>query len=130
MNTGPQGPGTNEMKKKSDEQFAREAKTLFDASVDELDAATLSTLNQGRHRALEMAGSPRGELLRWAPAAGVAAAVLIGVMVTLPGPQQVEVMPATMADMEILLGEDSIEMFEELEFYSWLDVLDEGDDVS
>jgi len=115
--------------KKSDEQIAREAKALFDASVDELDAATLSTLNQGRHRALEEARSPRGELLRWVPAAGVAAAVLVGVMVTLPGPGPVEVMPSAVADMEILLGEDSLEMFEELEFYSVLDVMDEGDDV-
>jgi hypothetical protein len=116
--------------KKSDEQIAREAKALFDASVDELDAATLSTLNQGRHRALESAQSPRGELLRWVPAAGIAAAVLVGVMVSLPGPGTIEVMPSTVADMELLLGEDSLDMFEELEFYSVLDVMDQGDDVS
>jgi len=115
--------------KKSDEQIVQEAKVLFDASVGELDAATLSTLNRARHRALEEARSPRGALLRWVPAAGVAAAVLVAVMVTLPGPGRVEVMPSTVADMEILLGEDSLEMFEELEFYSVLDVMDEGDDV-
>ncbi|MDH5618764.1 MAG: hypothetical protein OEZ11_08985 [Gammaproteobacteria bacterium] len=115
--------------KKSDEQLAQEAKALFDASVDELDAATLSRLNRSRHRALEAAHSPRSALLRFAPAAGVAAAVLIAVMVALPGPRQVEVMPAAVADLDILLGEDSIEMLEELEFYSWLDVIDEGDDV-
>jgi hypothetical protein len=115
--------------KKSDEQIAREAKTLFDASVDELDAATLSTLNQVRHRALEKAQSPRSEWMRWVPAAGVASAALIAVMVALPGPGEVEVMPAAMADMEILLGEDSIEMLEELEFYSWLDIAVESDDV-
>ena len=128
MNTGPRGPGTDEMNK-SDEQFAQEAKALFDASVDELDAATLSTLNQGRHRALEAARLPRGQLLRWVPAAGVAAAVLVAVMVTLPGRDNVEVMQSAVADLEILLGEDSIEMFEELEFYSVLDLMDEGDDV-
>jgi hypothetical protein len=32
--------------------------------------------------------------------------------------------------MEILLGEDSIEMLEDLEFYSWIDMADEGDDVT
>jgi len=115
--------------KKSDEEFAQEAKALFDGSVDKLDAATLSTLNQGRHRALEAARSPRGEWMRWAPAAGVATAVLIAVMVTLPAPDQVEIMPESMTDMDILLGEDSFDMYEELEFYSWLDVADEGDDV-
>jgi hypothetical protein len=114
---------------KSDEKFAQDAKTLFDTSVDELDGATLSTLNQSRHRALEELHAPRTEWMRWAPAAGVAAAVLLAVMVTLPGPNQVEVMPAAVTDMEILLGEDSIEMLEELEFYSWLDMADEFDDV-
>jgi len=35
---------------------------------------------------------------------------------------------ATVTDMEILLGEDSIEMLEELEFYSWIDTAEmEGD---
>ena len=132
MNMDLPGPGTDDMKK-SDEEFAQEAKALFDGSVDKLDAATLSTLNQGRHRALETARAPRGEWMRWAPAAGVATAVLIAVMVTLPGPGPVEVMPEAMTeamtDMDILLGEDSIDMYEDLEFYSWLDVADEGDDV-
>ena len=122
------GPGTDDMKK-SDEEFAQQAKALFDGSVDKLDAATLSTLNHGRHRALEATRSPRGEWMRWAPAAGVATAVLIAVMVTLPEPGQVEIMPEAMTDMDILLGEDNFDMYEELEFYSWLDVADEGDDV-
>jgi len=115
--------------KKSDEKFAQEAKALFDASVDDLDAATLSTLNQSRHRALEEARSPRGQLMRWVPAAGIAAAVLFGIMLTLPGTGSLDPMPAGVADMDILLGEDSLEMLEELEFYSWLDVMEEGDDV-
>jgi len=115
--------------KKSDEQFAQDAKKVFDTSVDELDGATLSTLNQSRHRALEELQSSRTRLLRWAPAAGVAAAVLLAVMVTLPGPDQTKLMPSAVTDMEILLGEESIEMLEELEFYSWLDMAEDGDDV-
>ena len=115
---------------KSDEKFAQQAKELFDASVEELDAATLSTLNQGRHRALAAAESQRPALLRWVPATGVAAATLVAVMVILPGPSEVEVMPTAVTDMEILLGEDSIEMLEDLEFYSWIDMADEGNDVT
>ena len=34
-----------------DEPIARQAKQLFDDSVERLDAATLSRLNQGRHQA-------------------------------------------------------------------------------
>ncbi len=115
---------------KSDDQFAEQAKTLFDDSVDKLDGATLSTLNRSRHRALEELQPGRAPMWRWAPAAGVAAAVVVGVMVTLPGPQDVETMPTSVADMEILLGEDSIEMFEDLEFYAFIDALELEDDVT
>ena len=36
-----------------DKDFANQAKALFDDSVERLDGATLSRLNQGRHKALE-----------------------------------------------------------------------------
>ena len=115
--------------KKTDEQFRKTAKAAFDESVDALDAATLSKLNRSRQRALAELERPGWRFSTWAPATGVAAAVLIAVMiaqspVTLEDAQ----LPAAVADMEILLGEDSIEMLEELEFYSWLDVAEmEGD---
>jgi len=50
----------------------------------------------------------------------VAAAVLLAV-VTIQGPGDVEVISAPATDLEILLGEESIEMLEDLEFYSWLE---------
>ena len=114
---------------RSDEKFVQDAKALFDESVDKLDAATLSKLNQGRHRALDELQSARGAWLRWAPAAGIAAAVVLAVMVTLPRPDAVDVIPTNVTDMEILLGEDSIEMFEELEFYTFIDMLETENDV-
>ncbi len=115
--------------KKSDEKFAQEAKTLFDGSVDDLDASTLSTLNQGRHRALAELKARPEQWLRWVPAAGMAAAALLAVMVILPDPVVVEPMPAAVSDIEILLGEDSIEMLEDLEFYAWIDMLEQENDV-
>ncbi len=115
---------------KSDDKFADTAKTLFDDSVDSLDAATLSTLNQGRHRALEELGGGHSPLWRWAPAAGVTAAVLVAVLVTLPGQPITDTMPDSVADMEILLGEDSIEMLEDLEFYAFIDMLEQEGDVT
>ena len=112
----------------------KQAKELFDDSVESLDAATLSRLNQGRHRALdELQQSPRaGRLRRWAPATGIAAAALIAVLL-LRGPAGVDTVDAalTASDFEMLLQEDSIEMFEALEFYALLDEVDSavGDDV-
>jgi len=110
----------------ANERFAAKAKTHFDESVDRLDADTLSRLNQGRHQALAHQSKNHvfGPWLRWMPATGVAAALMI--MVIMNGPTGVEVIsgPATASDLEFLLEEGSLEMFEDLEFYSWLEAAD------
>ena len=106
----------------SDDKFAKEAKALFDESVDRLDAETLSALNRRRHAALEAARGGRAEWLRWAPAFGVTAAILVAVMLAMPQPDVVDAVAPD--DMDILLGEDSIEMLEELEFYAWMELQD------
>lgn len=115
------------------EDLTGRARELFDDSVERLDAATLSKLNRGRHRALtELENAkPRGVWLRWAPATAVAAAAVVTVMF-MNGPQQaVVVAPVTASDFEMLLEADSLEMFEDLEFYSWLETaeLEEDGDV-
>jgi hypothetical protein len=104
----------------------KQAKELFDDSVDKLDAATLSRLNQGRQKALEELHRP-GLMHwgRWAPAAGVAADAVVAVMV-MQGPATVDVGddPVTASDFEMLLEADSLEMLEDLEFFSLLDAVD------
>lgn len=110
-------PGRNE-------QITNQAKELFDDSVERLDAATLSRLNQGRHRALEELRESRhsAQWLRWAPAAGVAAVAVVAVMM-MRGPDVVELAPVTASDFEMLLEEDNLDMFEDLEFYAVLDAV-------
>jgi hypothetical protein len=108
-----------------DEALAKRAKELFDQSVQGLDAETQSRLNRGRHEALSnaAAGAGHGQWLRWAPATGVAAAAVVAVVVLNGRPPADELTPpATASDFEILLNEDSFEMLEELEFYSWIDL--------
>ena len=115
--------------KSTDEAFRKQAKESFDETVEQLDAATLSRLNRARHAALAEMQQPTRQWSRWVPATGVAAAVLVAVMV-MQNPAGIdEPLPAAVADMEILLGEDSIEMLEDLEFYSWLDVVEQENDV-
>ena len=106
--------------RKSDQRFADEAKALFDDSVERLDAATLSTLNRNRHAALEQARGAKAQWLRWAPATGVTAAIVVAVMLALPG-NGGDTIPAATSDVDILLDEESIEMLEDLEFYVWLE---------
>ena len=112
--------------KSSDQKFTDEAKALFDESVEGLDAATLSTLNRNRHAALERARGTKLRWMRWVPATGVAAAIVVAVVLALPG-NGVNTIPAVTTDVDILLGEESIEMLEDLEFYVWLDL--QEDDV-
>jgi hypothetical protein len=115
---------------KPDDTFDRQVKATFDESVDKLDAATLSRLNRGRQEALAELQRPGYRWSQWMPATGVAAAVLVAVIL-LQSPTGVDDFPdaANVTDMEILLGEDSIEMLEELEFYSWIDTADMDSDV-
>ena len=107
------------------ESRENKAKELFDDSVDRLDAATLSRLNQGRHAALDVLQGSRavGVWGRWIPATGVAAAALVAVMV-LRSPNAVDLPIELVTDFEILLEGESLEMLEHLEFYSWLEASD------
>ncbi len=113
------------MKKPLDEkELTAQAKALFDDSVERLDAATQSRLNQGRRRALQEireTGSG-GEWASWVPAGGLAAAVVVAVVVWQGTPVENNTPAAGIAtDFEIILSEDSLDMLEDLEFYSWVD---------
>jgi len=112
---------------REDRAFEERTKLLFDESVAGLDAATRSKLTRARHRALEEleASAPVGWRPQWIPA-GVVAAVLVGVLLLWQG--QPAVSPdgqafdvAALSDLEILLGEEDLDMIQELEFYAWLD---------
>ena len=103
-------------------EFERRAKRAFDDSVAALDAATRSKLTQARHRALEEQGvRERGRWSPLLPAGSVAATALVAWLVVWQqsGP---DVQRAPLGDLEILLGEEDLEMLdEELEFYGWLE---------
>jgi hypothetical protein len=120
------------MKKPMDERDLEvQAKALFDDSVERLDAATLSRLNQGRQKALEevRAAGPAGQWARWVPAGGVVAAAVVAVVVWQGVPVEHSAPAAnSAADFEIMLSEDSLDMLEDLEFYSWIDTASLGSD--
>lgn len=112
----------------NDNDFENEAKQVFDEHVAGLDAQTRSRLTQARYAAIE-ASRPRRAYAPWiggAVAAGtVAALVVINPLndeVTGPALDTPVAQQAT--DLEMLLGDDELEMLEELEFYAWLDEAD------
>ena len=106
-------------------EFERRTKRLFDDSVAGLDAATRSRLTQARYRALEERhiGARRGWRWSLVPAGTLAATALVAwFTVWQPRPDSDAVQQAALGDLEILLGEEDIEMLdEELEFYGWLE---------
>lgn len=106
------------------DSFTDRTKALFDESVDGLDGATLSQLNRGRQRALAELdrASPHGQWLRWVPVTGVAAAALVAVMVV-NQPGRVDE-PITATDFEMLIEHEELELLEDLEFYTWLELAD------
>ncbi len=113
--------------------FERRTKRVFDDSVAALDAATRSRLTQARHRALEERKSARAGGWHWTllPAGTLAAMAVVTWLVTWQQPPATsDVQTAPLADLEILLGEEDLEMLdEELEFYGWLEEQPEFADV-
>lgn len=105
-------------------EIERRTKRTFDASVTAVDAATLSQLTQARYRALDALPSRRrGWRMALAPVGAAAAVVLAAWLVVWQVPPTPGVVQdASLSDLEILLGEEDLEMLdEELEFYGWLE---------
>ena len=113
----------------ADDDFAAQAKRRFDESVERIDGATQSRLTRARHAALARAASARPGWHQWAPAAGVAAAAVVAVVVWTGNPTIDGTGSPEVADIEILLTEDSLEMLEDLEFYSWIDLEDASESL-
>ena len=125
------------------ENWAGRVRTLLDESADGLDAATLSRLNRARQAALAQA-RPRA-VRRWFLPAGMASACMLLVAVfawhsygptgasSLP-PSLSELLPSTASasaaggDIDLVSSDDSLELFQDLEFYAWLDAQDQGSD--
>ena len=118
------------------DKFEENARRVFAESVEQLDASRLSALNRARHRALDELEQARGATVwqRLLPVGGVAvAAVLVTTFVIRTGDTVVDVpvfeipQASETSDFDILVTGDSLEMLEELEFYSWLELAEAGD---
>lgn len=112
---------------REDRALEERTKLLFDESVSSLDAQTRSKLTRARYRALEELETSKaaGWRPQWIPAGVVAAGVLTVIMLwqgqpaVSPETQTFDV--AAVNDLEILLGDEDLDMLQELEFYAWLD---------
>ncbi len=110
------------------EQRSRE---LFEDSVNRLDAHTRSRLNQARQHALNELNKGRSRRY-WlaAPLGGLAAAVLIAVLLINSRDTSAPTAESTalpLDDFDIVADADSLELLQDVEFYSWLADASGGD---
>ena len=113
-----------------------QAKTLLDDSARDLDATTLSRLNRARQAALEQ-HRPRTTRVWLLPAglASAACALLLAFAVWQPH-RHAEATKGTMApsatattgDADTAADDASLEFYQNLEFYAWLDAQNKGGD--
>jgi len=118
-------------------EIAERARQLFAESVQGIDGETRSRLTRARAKAVEAAGSRRHGWLstpsRFIPLGGVAAVALVAALVW-PNPDAPvgPVEASVFNDLDILLADENLDLFEDLEFYAWLleqPELLEGDDT-
>jgi len=113
--------------------FVDTAKANLDEALRSISPATSARLRLARHHALEAVNDrgPEKYQVSWMlPAAGFAA-VSVGVLalfLLLQSPEQTKLVSESvlqsdsgnMEDLELLASSESIEFYEDLEFYGWL----------
>ena len=121
----------------ADDAFVEQAGSMLREGADTLDANTRSRLNKARQKAL-LELSERSRIQRWFADQWVPAVSAAFVMVLAAGlwlgigmqtqseveSPQITVAPAVprdLTDLDVLLADESLEMIEDLEFYSWMD---------
>jgi hypothetical protein len=120
-------------KDNGEQRFERRTRAVFLSSIDGLDVATRSKLRvAGRTAVADLASPAAGLRSRvWLPAAAAAALLLL---IVAPAPQHQAPPPAgdnfgavVASDLELLLGDEELDMLAELEFYTWLDMQESED---
>lgn len=105
----------------ADERFIAGIRRELDRSCDALDGHTLSRLNRIRHVALARRQSRATRLLL--PFGGFVTACVLVLTVNLfvPGsaPEGETAVPP-LEDIDILASNDSLDLYEDYEFYEWL----------
>jgi len=114
-----------------DPLLVQQASAALDDSLNEIDAATRSKLNQMRHRALEKKTSAwqRMNLSQWGAAAACTLAVTLWLGQT-PNPTELSNgVEASLADTSMPLLQEDLEMLEDLDMLFWLAEIKDANDV-
>ncbi len=116
------------MIKDNENKLETNIRQSLDESVDTLDANTLSKIRQIRAQAIEMAREKadsrhKNWLLNkqgiFVGGLATACVMVFAVMVLLKSPTPMQAVPVD--DIELISSSDDLELFEDLEFYEWLE---------
>ncbi len=114
----------------SDARWTDAACRLLDESADDLDAATLSRLNRARQAAIEAGRTRRASVWAW-PALFAAAATCALALLVWPAAQApLDSTPDSViaaGDLDLLAADADLALYEDLEFYAWLDTQQSAD---
>jgi hypothetical protein len=110
-----------------EQAFLDKAADALDKSCDSMDGQTLSRLNRIRHAAIEHGQQSQGRTFL-SPFGGLITACVLVFVVSVFYPGQPDVpVPVTpdsgmaIEDLDIFTSTESLEFFENLEFYQWLE---------
>ena len=110
----------------NDKQKPNSLRNVLDAEAKSLDAITLGKLRQARRSALEQ--ETGRTILDWLPAGNVAtatgavtAAAAVAVLTFWFGVISPQARVNTIEDAELLASADNTELYENIEFYEWLE---------
>jgi hypothetical protein len=123
----------SEKERKDDTQWIERIRRRLDEDVAQLDGATLSRLRQARQRALSAAaqggrprwrtrwlsGRPAGDWL--VPAGAFASIVATAFALTLMVAEPENDLTREVDDLDLLTVGEELELYENLEFYRWLE---------
>lgn len=110
------------------EQFQAAAKKQLDQGLEQLDEGTLRGLRQARLQALETSGGV-SRWQAWAPGMAVASVVVIAATLWLAVPDPQLLSAPGFDELDLMVDSQSLEFYEDVDFYYWL-AMDEVTDVA
>lgn len=106
--------------KQAQSGFEQRARELLDAREAQLAPEVERDLHRARRKALDSLQKPRSY---WQPVAlvGAMAMLVLAIINLQPARVKPTAVPGAMEDMTILSSSDNLDMYENLDFYQWLD---------
>ena len=103
--------------------FETKVQQAIDKSIVEIDSTTLSKLNQARQHALAHTKGSYKPHSTWFISLLTSAAMAVLVITVIPTSQQQLAPPSTAAHLDVLVMsvDEELDLYEDLEFYQWLD---------